>query len=55
MRAAKPLKAGHFLLGEADLLAAPLGMAEIGHLVGHAPGLAGDIKRVVVSDCGRHA
>ena len=43
-------QAGHLVLGQADLLAAPLGQAHIGHFVGLAATLAGGGERIV----GRH-
>ena len=39
-------QAGHLLLGEAHLLAAPLGQREVGDLVRLAAGLAGEVERV---------
>ena len=47
-------QAGHFLLGEADFLAAELGERQVLHLVGLAAGGAGGVERMQFLGNGGH-
>ena len=52
--AAQRHQAGHFLLGEADFLAAELGERQVLHLVRLAAGGAGGVERMQFLGDGRH-
>ena len=52
--AAQRHQAGHFLLGEADFLAAELGERQVLHFVGSRPAARGGVERMQFLGNGRH-